>query len=161
MRISGFKPRPAAPDDVLRIQEFIAAIYADYGFVMDFDDLDRHLVDPLTYFRSSGGDIWVVQTDGRIAATVAVTLHPDDSGELRSLYVRPDARRTGLGSKLVRWVEAFARRAGKARLILWSDTHFTDAHRLYLRLGYRQTGERQFQDINHTRELGFERALNR
>ena len=44
--------------------------------------------------------------------------------------------------------------------MLWSDTRFTHAHRLYLRTGFRQTGERELpEDINQTREYSFERAV--
>jgi hypothetical protein len=56
--------------------------------------------------------------------------------------------------------EEFARRAGAQRLVFWSDTRFTDAHRLYLRLGYSLSGEtRELGDISQSREHFFEKAL--
>ena len=46
------------------------------------------------------------------------------------------------------------------RLILWSDTRFDQAHRLYERMGFRRTGERILpDDLNQTREYGFERPV--
>ena len=45
-------------------------------------------------------------------------------------------------------------------LILWSDTRFDLAHRLYHRMGFRQTDERTLpNDINNTREYRFERPV--
>ena len=47
-----------------------------------------------------------------------------------------------------------------SRLVLWSDTRFDLAHRLYTRMGFRQTGERVLpDDINETREYRFERMV--
>jgi len=45
-----------------------------------------------------------------------------------------------------------------SRLILWSDTRFDQAHRLYERMGFERRGERTLpDDLNQTREYGFER----
>jgi hypothetical protein len=42
----------------------------------------------------------------------------------------------------------------------WSDTRFTHAHLLYLRHGFRQTGERTLDgDINQTHEYRSEREV--
>jgi hypothetical protein len=44
--------------------------------------------------------------------------------------------------------------------ILWSDTRFDQAHRLYTWMGFLQTGERTLlDDLNATREYGFERIV--
>jgi hypothetical protein len=50
--------------------------------------------------------------------------------------------------------------AAVGRLILWSDTRFDQAHRLYERMGFRRTCERILPaDLNQTREYGFERPV--
>jgi putative acetyltransferase len=75
--------------------------------------------------------------------------------------VRPDMRRSGLGAGLVGIVEAEARRQGARRIVFWSDTRFTNAHRLYGRMGYvRHPGERDLGDISSSREYFFEKALD-
>ena len=53
----------------------------------------------------------------------------------------------------------YARTKGKKRVILWSDTRFTDAHRLYRQLGFRQSSERDLHDIYNSSEYGFECEL--
>jgi len=59
---------------------------------------------------------------------------------------------TGFGRVLVRLAE----RAGARRL--WTDSRFTDAHRLYARLGWGRTGAtRELHDLSATTELEFVR----
>jgi len=49
-----------------------------------------------------------------------------------------------------------AERAGARRL--WTDSRFTDAHRLYARLGWGPTGAtRELHDLSATTELEFVR----
>jgi len=55
---------------------------------------------------------------------------------------------------------AWCRENAITHLVLWSDTRFDQAHRLYLRMGFAQTGERTLPEhINQTREFRFERAV--
>ena len=97
---------------------------------------------------------------GRVCACVAVDFPQAGIAELHRLYVRPDQRRRGFGSKLVSHVESFARRKGARHLFFWSDTRFSAAHRMYQRLGYNQVdGERPLGDISNTMEVRFERTL--
>src|SRR5215471_13287326 len=57
-------------------------------------------------------------------------------------------------------LHAFAAHYAPPRLVLWSDTRFDLAHRLYERMGFRRTGERTLpEDVNDTREHGFERMV--
>jgi putative acetyltransferase len=123
----------------------------------DLIDLRR----PGASFAAKGGAFWVVEDErGRVGACVAVD-HPEPGiAELHRLYVRPDLRRRGLGQRLVRLVEAHAAGQGAKRLLFWSDTRFTAAHRLYARLGYaRQEGERALGDISGSVEMRFEKRL--
>jgi GNAT superfamily N-acetyltransferase len=151
-------PRPYADSDHAGVLELIAGVYADYGFELDLDDIDKHLNDPAGYFRASGGEFWVVWVDGTVRATVAALVSPEHV-ELKSLYVHPDFRRSGWGASLSERVEEFARAANKRRVVLWSDVRFDDAHRLYRRLGYVQGGERHFDDANETSEYEFRKDL--
>ena len=83
----------------------------------------------------------------------------ESSAELHRLYLDADLRGRGLGRALVEAVITWCRAEGIAQLLLWSDTCFDRAHVLYERLGFRRTGERALDDINHTREYRYERAL--
>lgn len=159
--------RATVPADVAGILELVSGVFAEYGFRLDIDDVDQHLLDPGPYFRARGGEFWVVEEDGVIRATVAVLTHAA-AVELKSLYVHPSLRRQGWGRRLTQLVIDFARRASTAkpraadyepRLILWSDARFLDAHRLYRKMGFEPHGTRELHDLNNTVEYAFELAL--
>jgi GNAT superfamily N-acetyltransferase len=152
------KLRTTVAEDIPGIQALIAGIYAEYHCVLDLDGVDAHLRAPAAYFCSSGGEFWVVDEAGEIRATCGVLLH-QDAGELRSLYVHPSLRRQGWGRRLTELAIDYARRACKPRMLLWTDTRFTDAHRLYRKMGFTQFGTRDLKDSNNTTEYGFELSL--
>jgi putative acetyltransferase len=150
--------RPTVADDVPGILALIGEIYEEYDCVLDAETEERHLLAPGPYFRASGGEFWVVLEEDIVRATVAVMLD-EDEGELKSLYVHPSLRRQGWGQKLTELAIAHARRSGKRKMVLWSDTRFKSAHSLYRRMGFHETGTRELHDSNNTIEYGFEMSL--
>lgn len=151
--------RPIVPEDVPGVLALIGEVYAEYGCLLDAEQDERHLLEPGPYFRRHGGEFWVVEDEGRIRATVAVMLH-EDAGELKSLYVHSSLRRQGWGRRLTDLAIMFARERGKRKMILWSDTRFADAHRLYRKMGFHETGKRELHDSNNSIEYGFEMAID-
>jgi len=147
--------RPAASADAPAIHALVDSIFREYNLRLVLDGPDAHLREPSEYFRSRGGEFWVLERAGEIVGTVGAALHDDESAELKSLYIHPSIRNLGWGARLTTLVMDFARRAGKRRLALWSDTRFSDAHRLYRRLGFVQSGERELYDLYQSREYGF------
>lgn len=147
--------RQTIPEDVPGILALIGEVYSEYDCVLDAEAEERHLLEPGPYFRARGGEFWVVEEDGRIRATVAVMLE-GDAGELKSLYVHSSLRRQGWGRRLTELAIDYARAQDKQKMILWSDTRFRDAHRLYRSMGFRETGLRELKDSNNSIEYGFE-----
>jgi len=150
--------RPTVPADVPGILALIGEVYAEYDCVLDAEREERHLLEPGPYFHAHQGEFWVVEENGTIRATVAVMLH-EDAGELKSLYVHPSLRRQGWGRRLTTLAIAYARSEGKRKMVLWSDTRFEDAHRLYRDMGFREMGVRELHDSNNSVEYGFEMAI--
>ena len=68
-----------------------------------------------------------------------------DEAELRILAVEPAQQRQGIGSALVRASIEHARRAGCTALVLSSAAWMHAGHRLYERLGFCHTPERDWQ----------------
>ena len=146
--------------DAPAVIELIGRVFAEYGFswdpaleVPDLFDLERR-------YGGATGAFWVARMDGRVVGSVGVERLPDGGAELHRLYLDATLRGRGVGRALVEAVLGWCRGAGIRRLVLWSDTRFDRAHRLYERMGFTQTGERELpDDPNDTREFGYERAV--
>ena len=152
--------RPAGRADAPGVVELIGRVYLEYGFVyvpeVEVPDLfrfDQHYAPPR-------GAFYVVREGGVIVGSVGVERLDDGSAELHRLYLDARLRGRGTGRALIEAVLDWCRTQQIRRLILWSDTRFDQAHRLYERMGFRQTGERTLpDDLNQTREYGFERPV--
>ena len=152
-------PRPTVPDDVPGILRLISGVYLEYGCVLDAEKEERHLLAPGPYFRSQGGEFWVVEAAGIVRASVGVMLL-EDAGELKSLYVHRSLRRQGWGRRLTELAIEHARQNLRPMMLLWSDTRFLDAHRLYRSMGFTEFGTRDLHDSNNSIEYGFEKPLS-
>ncbi|HEX8167488.1 MAG TPA: GNAT family N-acetyltransferase [Beijerinckiaceae bacterium] len=154
--------RPARDGDAQDLFGLLALCFAEYPgcYVDPHDDL-ADLRAPGRAFAEKGGAFFVAEDpSGRTCACVAVDYPEEGTGELHRLYVRPDMRRRGLGERLIRLVEEHAHERGARKVLFWSDTRFTAAHRLYERLGYvRLEGTRALGDISGSVEHRFEKAL--
>jgi putative acetyltransferase len=154
--------RPVIDADAQDLFGLLSLCYAEYPgcFVDPHDDLPD-LISPASSYAATEGAFWAVEDErGRVCACVAVDFPESGTAELHRLYVRSDRRGQGFGSLLVRQAENHARARGADRIVLWSDTRFTTAHRLYKRLGYTQIdGQRQLTDISKSAEYRFEKAL--
>ena len=159
-RGSALAVRLAGSADVPGVVELIGRVYLGYGFVyvpeVEVPDLfrfDQHYAAP-------HGAFFVVREDNVVVGSVGVERLNDGSAELHRLYLDAGLRGRGTGRALVETVLEWCRTQKIRRLILWSDTRFDQAHRLYERMGFQRTGERVLpDDLNQTREYGFERPV--
>jgi GNAT superfamily N-acetyltransferase len=152
--------RAGTRDDADGIVALIGRVFEEYRWiydppteVADLYTFDKHYAPPR-------GAFWVVTDAGRIVGSIGVERVDATSAELHRLYLDSDRRGQGLGEALVQRVVDWCREQGIGRLVLWSDTRFEHAHRLYRRLGFEQDGVRTLVgDVNDSREYGFARDL--
>ncbi|WP_344646751.1 GNAT family N-acetyltransferase [Cryptosporangium japonicum] len=149
--------RPVTDADSAGLIELIGTTWGEYpGCVLDIDGEEPWLRAPGSYYAANGGRMWVAELRGAIVGSIALRPGPDDTAELKSLYVGAAARRHGLGEVLTSLVEDEALARGVRQLELWTDTRFADAHRFYARLGYtRLPGSRELHDLSNTVEYPF------
>jgi putative acetyltransferase len=91
--------------------------------------------------RFAEGPIWIADLADTILGTVA-TVPQGTELYIRSMAVRPEARGSGIGARLLNTVEAFATAHGYRRLLLNTAPFLLAAVQLYERHGFRYTGER-------------------
>lgn len=152
--------RDGRDDDSIAMIALIGAIYAEYpGCILDVEREEQVLLAPASRLAEMGGRIWVAEDKQGIVGCVGFKRRPGHA-ELVKLYVAKRARGRGLGARLVGTVEAAVSPAF-ARIELWTDTRFADAHRLYERLGFRRSSDsRTLDDLSHTTEYHYAKALD-
>jgi putative acetyltransferase len=153
--------RDARDADSPGLIRLIEDCYAEYpGCVLDVEGEAPELIAPATSHANAGGRLWVAERGGAIVGSVAILPADARSAELKKLYVSSGVRRLGLGARLCGLVEAEARSRGAATVVLWSDTRFEDAHRLYEGRGYeRGPDTRELHDASNSVEYYFRKSL--
>jgi RimJ/RimL family protein N-acetyltransferase len=94
----------------------------------------------------TGGHVMFVAFEGDNPIGSAYGLRDqewDDGGRVGGMWVRPESRRLGVGSALLREVLDWARECAFSRLGLWASAQNPAAMAVYRRAGFRDTGSRQ------------------
>ena len=165
--------RPGRDADADGLIALIGACWGEYpGIVLDVDGEVPELRALAGYFARAGGALWVAEAAGAIVGMIGVrpAAEPDvppgppapllPTWEICKLYLARAWRGTGLAEALLRQAETHAVAAGAGRLLLWSDTRFTRAHRFYEKNAYLRAGPvRVLHDLSHSLEFGYAKLL--
>ncbi len=143
---------PAAGPVVLRAMDI-----GDYGWVVarhgalyneeyGWDERMASLVARIVADYVDGRDpraeaAWIAELDGQPAGCVFCVREDERTAKLRLLLVEPGARGHGIGGRLVEECIRFARRTGYERMVLWTQSILTSAHRIYEGQGFRLVDE--------------------
>jgi len=155
--------RPATDADAPAVIDIIDECYREHeGCVLLVDEEEPELKAPASAFAEIGGGFWVVETEsGGLVGTIAVA--PADApgyARIHKLYVAKDARGHGLGTRLCTFAEDAAQDFGADWMVLYTDSRFTAAQRLYERMGYhRGPGELKRADASHSIEYLYSKPL--
>ncbi|MGN6432020.1 MAG: GNAT family N-acetyltransferase [Gaiellaceae bacterium] len=108
------------------LREYADAVDVD----LSFQDFDSEVADPLGFY-----ELVLLAEEG----CVALRRIDERTCEMKRLYVRPEARGSGLGRRLAEAVIAEARGRGYERMLLDTLPTMGAAQALYRLLGFRET----------------------
>jgi DNA-binding MarR family transcriptional regulator/GNAT superfamily N-acetyltransferase len=123
-----------------------------FGWDGSFETLAAKIVTEfLNNFDSARERCWIAEIDGQHVGHIFLVKHPAQPGtaKLRLLFVEPGARGLGLGDTLVNECLRFARTAGYRKVVLWTQSILTAAHRIYQRAGFRLVKEEPHHSFGH------------
>lgn len=89
-------------------------------------------------FEPPDGVFLVALREGEVIGCGGICRHPEGGGEIRRMYVAPEARGAGVGRTVLEALEGWALELGFVTLRLETGDRLVDAIRLYERAGYRR-----------------------
>ncbi len=153
MQMTDVTVRDARPDEHRRIGELTVEVYVGGGLISPASSYVATLADAAG--RAERSRLLVAELGGELAGAVAycppgspfAQLAGLDEAEFRMLAVLGWARGHGVGRAMVRACADRARAAGLRGLRLSTQANMTAAHRMYERMGFVRTPDRDWAPV--------------
>lgn len=140
--------RPAEPEDRDAIIALIDDCLREIGDRVCLEGEGKDLLDVRTSYDECGGAFVVLESGGEVIGTHATLPIDDERGAatFRRLYLKKSHRGSGHGARLMEWAIDWCREHGFVKIVFWSDTNFTRAHRLFESFGFTRGETRDMND---------------
>ena len=171
--MKNYTVRPYKKEDIPDIVETVHQVYIEYDLGWYPDDYHSDLYHIDRDFPADKAAFFVAELNGKVVGCGGVQYYhplPGKPGELvtidnlnriaasdcslERIYVRPSARKIGIGSQLTLQCIKAAKKQGCSIMEIWNDKLFTDATRLYQKLGAQLIGDRIGYDPDSSQEWG-------
>ena len=162
-----FAIRRADPADFERVGTLTVQAYIEDGHIPAVSEYADTLADAAS--RARDAELWVAVDDATGSVLGSVTFAAPGSpylevagpreGEFRMLAVAHEARGLGVGAALVEHVIGRARELGLTGLAMSTQPTMLSAHRIYQRLGFERTPDRDWSPVPGVELLTYRLAL--
>jgi GNAT superfamily N-acetyltransferase len=115
-----------------------AKLNEEYGIDFDIAAMIERDMAEVKKFLPPGGRLLLGRRDGQVAGIACMKPLCDEIAEVKRMYVRPTARRRGVGRALLDVLLDEARAIGYRRVRLDSTRFMVEAHALYRSFGFRE-----------------------
>jgi putative acetyltransferase len=133
--------RTGTDADAAAAAQVVRRVLHEHGLPFEPRSLDADILQPDAHYRAGGGAFFVAtDTSGRLVGTAALARTGHASGEVRKMFLLPEARGHGTGQALLDAVLDAARARGLEQLTLTTRRRYDRAIRLYERAGFRPAG---------------------
>lgn len=154
----------AEPEDSSDAQRCVAAYFAelDKRFESGFDPGNGGYAGKPAATKSAGTFL-IARLHGRAIGCGALKQLDASTGEIKRMWVAPEARGLGVARKLLAALEAEARALGMSRVVLDTNRSLLEAQAMYRKAGYRDIeryNENSYADFFFEKRLG-EEAIHR
>lgn len=124
-----------------------ARLYEEYGVVFDHEEIVVHDMETIDKFQPPNGFLLLAfEHDVPAGCACTRTIAPAVA-EIKRMYVKPDFRRRGIGSKLVAETISRARQMGYEEMRLDSAGFMSDAHGVYRSAGFEEIAPYEQSEI--------------
>ena len=148
--------RVTDPSDVEEIKRLFLCYQADLGVDLCFQSFDEELATLPGNYAPPGGALLIAKDEAGTSLG-CIALRPTNEparGEIKRLYVTPEARGKGLGRKLVEAVLQSAKSAGYNRVCLDTLPSMPEAIGLYRSFGFTEIDPYYTTPLEETLFLG-------
>lgn len=123
-------------DDIDVVRSMLREYQEQLGIDLGFQGFEAELASLPGTYAPPTGRLLLASHDGMPRGCVALQAVSASRGEMKRLYVRPNARGLGIGRLLVARVLAEARAIGYDEVVLDTLPTMTEAQRLYEQFGF-------------------------
>jgi GNAT superfamily N-acetyltransferase len=142
--------RPQSENDWRHARQLIEEYAASLGLDLSFQNLADELEHLKDEYAPPSGAFLLAQEHASYLGCVGLRHFADDVGEIKRLYTIPAARGSGVGRLLAEGIVAAGKQLGYARLLLDTLPSMTQAHSLYMSLGFKPIPAYRFNPVPGT-----------
>ena len=139
--------QPHATEDWRQARRLIEQYAASLDFDLSFQNLADELEHLASEYDAPGGAFLLADENSVYIGCVGLRYFSDGVGEIKRLYIIPEARGRGAGRLLAEGIVAAARRLGYRRLLLDTVPSMEHALSLYVSLGFKPTAAYRYNPL--------------